>query len=63
MGQAGLRQATQHAVLNANYMARRLNDYYQIMFTNNNGKLMSYLHIQGGPENWTIFKIRNSCIR
>ena len=45
MGQAGLRQATQHAILNANYMARRLNDHYQIMFTNNNGKLMSHLSI------------------
>jgi len=39
MGHAGLRQATAHAVLNANYMARRLSGHYQIMFTNNNGKL------------------------
>jgi len=45
MGHAGLRQATQYAILNANYMARRLSDYYQIMFTNNNGKLMSLLKL------------------
>ena len=45
MGQAGLRQATQHALLNANYMARRLNGHYQIMFTNNNGKLSSLFSI------------------
>jgi len=40
MGQPGLCQATQHAILNANYMARRLSDHYQVMFTNNNGKLI-----------------------
>jgi len=43
MGQAGLRRATQFAILNANYMARRLADHYQIMFTNSNGKLTSRL--------------------
>jgi len=52
MGQTGLRQSTQYAVLNANYMARRLSDHYQVMFTNNNGKLMSHLstvHKTNGP--------------
>jgi len=52
MGQAGLRQATQLAVLNANYMARRLNGYYQIMFTNNNGQLVRV----------TCPKIVNTCL-
>jgi len=46
MGEAGLRRATQHAVLNANYMARRLEDHYQVMFTNGNGKLISHLSRQ-----------------
>jgi len=44
MGQAGLRGATQHAILNANYMAKRLEDHYQIMFTNRNGKLLSHFY-------------------
>jgi len=42
MGQVGLRRATQHAILNANYMAKRLNNHYKIMFTNCNGKLLYF---------------------
>lgn len=37
MGSDGLRRATEVAILNANYMARRLADYYHILFTNANG--------------------------
>jgi len=37
MGGTGLRKATQMAILNANYMAKRLSDYYHILFTNQNG--------------------------
>ena len=33
MGAAGLRQATQVAVLSANYMARRLAPHYPVLFT------------------------------
>lgn len=37
MGATGLKRATQVAILNANYMARRLRDHYDIVFTNANG--------------------------
>ena len=39
MGIDGLRRATETAILNANYMARRLRGHYPIVFTNDNGKL------------------------
>jgi glycine dehydrogenase len=32
MGVSGLRSATAHAILNANYMAARLKDDFSIMF-------------------------------
>jgi glycine dehydrogenase len=38
MGGRGLRHATEMAMLNANYMARILQDYYKIVFRNQNGK-------------------------
>lgn len=41
MGGAGLRRATQVAILNANYMAKRLSDHYTILYTNQNGQCMS----------------------
>src|SRR6202043_1802728 len=37
MGAAGLRQATQVAVLSANYVARRLAPYYPVLYTGRNG--------------------------
>jgi glycine dehydrogenase len=37
MGGDGLTQATQVAILNANYMANRLNKYYPMLFTGKNG--------------------------
>ncbi|TPX36319.1 glycine dehydrogenase (aminomethyl-transferring) [Synchytrium microbalum] len=37
MGDEGLKQATQMALLNANYMARRLDGPYKILYTNKNG--------------------------
>jgi glycine dehydrogenase len=37
MGAAGLRQATQVAVLSANYVARRLAPHYPVLFTGRNG--------------------------
>lgn len=39
MGSAGLRRSTEMAILNANYMAKRLADYYKILYTNQNGLL------------------------
>ena len=37
MGPAGLRQATQVAILSANYMARRLRDHYPVLYTGPGG--------------------------
>jgi len=37
MGAAGLRQATQVAVLSANYVAKRLTSYYPVLYTGRNG--------------------------
>ena len=38
MGTAGLTKATQVAILNANYMAERLKDHYDILYTGRNGR-------------------------
>ncbi|KAL7752895.1 glycine decarboxylase subunit P [Sorochytrium milnesiophthora] len=37
MGAQGLRQATEMAILNANYMAKRLEAHYKILYRNHNG--------------------------
>ena len=37
MGRDGLRDATQVAILNANYVARRLADHYPVLYTGQNG--------------------------
>jgi glycine dehydrogenase len=37
MGAAGLTEATKVAILNANYMARRLQDYYPVLYKGNSG--------------------------
>jgi len=39
MGEAGLKRASQVAILNANYMAQRLAPHYQILFTGNGGRV------------------------
>ena len=39
MGRAGLKQATEVAILNANYMANRLQDHYQVLYTGANGRV------------------------
>ncbi len=38
LGAAGLRKATQVAILSANYMAKRLQEHYQVLFTNAHGR-------------------------
>jgi len=38
MGGDGLRKATQVAILSANYMAKRLESHYDVLFTNANGR-------------------------
>ena len=37
LGAAGLRKATEYAILNANYMKARLENYYKILYTGSNG--------------------------
>merc|ERR1719478_1762944 len=37
MGSQGLREATETAILNANYMAARLGSHYKVLFTGSNG--------------------------
>ena len=39
MGSDGLKLATEHAILNANYLKDRLKDYYSILFTNKNNRV------------------------
>jgi glycine dehydrogenase len=39
MGGQGLRRATLVAILNANYIARRLSDYYPVLYTDRNGRV------------------------
>jgi len=39
MGAQGLRQATQVAILNANYVARRLADHYPVLYAGANGRV------------------------
>jgi len=39
MGAAGLRRATQVAILNANYVATRLEGHYNILYTGRNGRI------------------------
>ncbi|MBG81095.1 MAG: glycine dehydrogenase (aminomethyl-transferring) [Phycisphaerae bacterium] len=38
MGNGGLKQASEVAILNANYMAKRLEGHYDILFCNENGR-------------------------
>lgn len=39
MGAAGLKKATQVAILNANYMAHRLSEHYPVLYTGKNGRV------------------------
>ena len=39
MGRIGLKQATEVAILNANYVANRLQDHYQILYTGAQGRI------------------------
>src|SRR5690606_9471580 len=39
MGAAGLTRATQMAILNANYMARKLEGHYDILYAGRNGRV------------------------
>jgi glycine dehydrogenase len=39
MGEAGLRRATEVAILNANYVAHRLHPHYPVLYTGQNGRV------------------------
>ena len=39
MGGEGLKQATETAILNANYIAKRLEDHYPVLYTGSNGRV------------------------
>ena len=39
MGRVGLKKATEVAILNANYIARRLQGYYEVLYTGANGRV------------------------
>ncbi|MCA8837308.1 MAG: aminomethyl-transferring glycine dehydrogenase subunit GcvPB, partial [Proteobacteria bacterium] len=39
MGRDGLRQASEYAILNANYIARRLSTHYSLLYTNERGRI------------------------
>jgi glycine dehydrogenase len=39
MGSAGLKQASEHAILNANYLATRLGPHYPVLYTGKNGRV------------------------
>lgn len=39
MGLKGLQRATEVAILNANYMAKQLSNYYHILYANSNGEI------------------------
>ncbi|TPX52817.1 glycine dehydrogenase (aminomethyl-transferring) [Synchytrium endobioticum] len=49
MGDKGLKQATQIALLNANYMARRLDGAYKILYTNKTGMCAHEFIIDARP--------------
>jgi glycine dehydrogenase len=60
MGADGLTKATQVAILNANYMAKRLKDHFDILYTAENGLVAHEFIIdcrpfdQGGPHDANI---------
>ncbi len=39
LGGAGLKRATEYAILNANYVAARLKDHYPVLYTGRNGRV------------------------
>lgn len=49
MGNQGLTHATQTAILNANYMAQRLRNHYDILYTGENGRVAHEFIVDGRP--------------
>jgi len=49
MGPAGLRRASEVAILNANYMAKRLSESYEVLFTGRNGRVAHEFILDARP--------------
>ena len=49
MGPAGLTRATEYAILNANYIKARLEGYYDVLYTNKNGRVAHEMIIDLRP--------------
>ena len=45
MGGSGLRSATAFAILNANYMAKRLSGHFQVLYTGAQGRVAHELAV------------------
>src|SRR3990172_3192986 len=49
MGAAGLARATELAILNANYMAKRLEPHYPVLYTNEKGRVAHEFILDARP--------------
>ena len=52
MGAKGLRHASEIAILNANYMSKRLGGYYKTLYKNDEGTLLKCLYKQKHTFVW-----------
>jgi glycine dehydrogenase len=54
LGSKGLKEATQYAILNANYIKTKLESHYQILYTGDNGRVAHELIIDLRPFKHTL---------
>ena len=54
LGSEGLRQATEYAILNANYIKTRLEKHYDILYTGDNGRVAHELIVDFRPFKHTL---------
>jgi glycine dehydrogenase len=54
LGSEGLRQATEYAILNANYIKTKLEKYYEVLYTGDNGRIAHELIIDFRPFKHTL---------
>jgi glycine dehydrogenase len=55
MGAQGLREASEVAVLNANYMSRRLDGYYKTLYRNEEGEYYNIINLDIRRVNVALF--------
>ena len=53
MGTTGLTQATQIAILNANYIAARLSGHYEVLYRGRNGRVAHECIVDIRPVSYT----------